>query len=71
MCIRDRYSTMMEQKAKAKCRTSFPISDNISECPSTILIPSNKAIVKKTTGLNAIPPNRGTDVYKRQASSDS
>lgn len=55
-----RYRTMMEQKAKAKGRTSFSISDNISECPITILIPSNKATVKNTTGLNAMPPNRGT-----------
>ena len=57
-----RYRTMMEQKAKAKGRTSFSISDNISECPITILIPSNKATVKNTTGLNAdaAQPGHGT-----------
>ena len=32
----------------------------VDKLPVTILIPSNKATVKNTTGLNAMPPNRGT-----------
>ena len=51
---------MTAQKPKAKVRLSWKIPSRNSPYPSNWLIPNKKAIEKKTTGLKAMPPKRGT-----------